>query len=133
MITGIAHICLSVSDLEKMEKFYVEKLGLAHAFDFVNEDGRRYGMYLQVGNRNFIELFEGRSKDIATVNPSFKHFCLEVNDIQSMVEKLRSRGVDVTDPMLGSDNAWQAWVTDPEGNAIELHCYTPESRQAAYL
>jgi hypothetical protein len=31
------------------------------------------------------------------------------------------------------DHSWQAWITDPDGNKIELHDYTPESWQAPFL
>ena len=46
---------------------------------------------------------------------------------------LRGRGVEVSDPKLGSDQSWQAWITDPDGNRIELHDYTAESWQAPHL
>ncbi len=29
--------------------------------------------------------------------------------------------------------AWQAWITDPDGNCFELHQYTPESKQTPAL
>jgi len=34
---------------------------------------------------------------------------------------------------LGSDNSYQCWLDDPDGNRIELHQYTPESRQTPHL
>lgn len=133
MITGIAHLCLVVSDLAKMEDFYVGKLGLAKAFDFVDDKGRRFGLYLKVGRRTFIELFEGRNSAAGAQHAAYRHVCLEVDDIVATVEALRARGVEVTDPKLGSDNAWQAWIKDPEGNAIELHAYTPRSWQTPHV
>ncbi|NLB68449.1 MAG: VOC family protein [Lentisphaerae bacterium] len=134
MIIGIAHICLSVKNLDVMEEFYVRKLGLSHAFDFKGEDGKRMGVYISIGNRTFLEMFTGRkSIEGQAENAAYRHVCLEVDDLQSTVSDIRSRGVDVSDPMLGSDNAWQAWLTDPEGNSIELHQYTAESWQAPFL
>ena len=47
--------------------------------------------------------------------------------------ELRARGVEVSDPKLGSDQSWQAWLADPDGNRIELHGYTPDSHQAPSL
>lgn len=132
MITGIAHLCLAVKDLDAMESFYVTKLGLHTAFEFKNEVGHRHGLYLQVGNRTFIELFEGRTQN-TTLNPSYRHVCLEVDDLNATLTELRARGVETTNPKLGGDHAWQAWVHDPEGNAIELHCYTPASLQTPHL
>ena len=131
MITGIAHICLTVSDLERSIAFYRDGLGLKPAFDFTR-DGRRYGLYLHVGRRNFIELFEGELADAAP-KQSFRHFCLEVYDIEEAVTALRQRGIEVSDPKLGGDHSYQAWITDPDGNRIELHGYTLDSQQAPFL
>jgi predicted enzyme related to lactoylglutathione lyase len=54
---------------------------------------------------------------------------LEVDDLELTVAALRGRGVEVSNPKLGSDQSWQAWLADPDGNRIELHQYTPKSRQ----
>ena len=132
MITGMAHACFTVSDLERSLAFYRDALGLKPAFDFVNEDGRRFGIYLHLGGRNFVELFEGQLGEPAE-GQSYRHICLEVDDIQSTVQTLRERGLEVSDPKLGKDHSWQAWITDPDGNRIELHDYTAESWQAPHL
>ena len=132
MITGLAHACFTVSDLERSLEFYRDALGLKPAFDFVNKDGRRFGIYLHLGGRNFVELFEGQLGEQAE-GQSFRHICLEVDDIESTVQTLRDRGIEVSDPKLGGDQSWQAWITDPDGNRIELHHYTAESWQAPHL
>ncbi|MFP4580671.1 MAG: VOC family protein, partial [Candidatus Sumerlaeia bacterium] len=130
MITGIAHTCYKVIDLEKAIDFYENRLGLKHVFDFTREDGTRFGCYISVGGRNFIELFEG---DHEAVNDrqAYKHICLEVDEIQKTVAELRENGVECSDPKLGTDNSWQAWIADPDGNKIELHAYTADSKQNA--
>jgi len=131
MITGIAHVCFTVSDLDASIAFYGEKLGFAQAFDFINDDGERFGAYLAIGNRTVIEMFTGQ---VAPAEGGrYRHVCLEVDDLEATVAELRGRGVEVTDPKLGSDNSWQAWLTDPDGNRIELHHYTPESKQTPHL
>jgi glyoxylase I family protein len=132
MITGMAHACFTVSDLERSLEFYRDALGLKPAFDFINAEGRRFGIYLHLGRRNFIELFEGQLGERAD-GQSYRHICLEVDDIESTVQTLRDRGIEVSDPKLGGDQSWQAWITDPDGNRIELHHYTAESKQAPHL
>ena len=132
MIKGLAHVCFTCRDLAASEAFYVETLGMRHAFDFVNEEGRRFGVYVHAGERTFIELFEGKVGERAE-GQAYRHVCLEVDDIEATVAELRARGVEVSDPKLGSDGSWQAWLADPDGNRIELHCYTPESQQAPSL
>ena len=132
MITGLAHVCFTVSDLERSIAFYQDGLGLKPAFDFVDESGRRYGLYLHAGGRNFIELFEGQLGQPAE-QQSYRHICLEVDDIHATVQALSERGVQVGEIKLGKDQSYQAWITDPDGNRIELHGYTAESWQAPSL
>ena len=132
MITNIAHACFVVSDLERSLTFYRDKLGLTHAFDFVNDAGKRTGVYIRVGGRTFIELFEG-TVNAEQPHASFKHICLEVDDIEATVAALRTHGVEVGDISLGKDQSYQAWLTDPDGNQIELHGYTPDSKQVPWI
>ena len=84
LIRGLAHVCFTVSDLQRSLDFY-------------------------------------------------RHICLEVDDIEEAVRRLRERGVAVSDVKVGNDRSYQAWISDPDGNRIELHGYTPESKQAPYL
>ena len=132
MVTGLAHLCFRVTDLERAVTFYTEVLGLSKAFEFVRENGERYGVYLKVGPRNFVELFE-TAEIVPGKGISYGHMCLEVDDMQETVVALRGQGVVVSEPKLGKDQSWQAWLADPEGNAIELHEYTAASRQGPYL
>ena len=132
MITGLAHACFTVSDLERALGFYRDGLGLKEAFDFVDDAGRRFGVYLHLGRRNFIELFQGQLDERAE-KQSYKHICREVDDIHTTVDALRKAGIEVSEIKLGRDHSYQAWVTDPDGNRIELHAYTPESWQAPHL
>jgi lactoylglutathione lyase/glyoxylase I family protein len=132
MITGLAHTCFTVSDLDSALTFYRDALGLKEAFDFTDDEGRRYGVYLYLGERNFIELFEGTVAEPAE-GQSFRHICLEVDDIEATVKTLRARGLEVSPIKMGRDQSYQAWITDPDGNRIELHHYTPDSWQAPSL
>ena len=132
MITGLAHACFTVADLDRALAFYRDGLGLKEAFNFVNEDGKRFGVYLHLGGRNFIELFSG-DLDERAEKQSYSHICLEVDDIEATVSLLRDRGIEVSPIKMGKDQSYQAWITDPDGNRIELHHYTPESWQTPHL
>lgn len=133
MVLGLAHVCFVVADLERSLAFYRDRLGFAVAFEFRRDNGARYGVYLKAGRRNFIELFTGEAKPAADAKPSYRHICLEVDDVAKTVADLRGQGVTVTDPKLGLDQSWQAWLSDPDGNPIDLHGYTPRSWQAPHL
>jgi len=128
MIKGIAHACYTVKDLKRAIRFYCDVLKLKQAFEFRDESGRLYGVYIHVGGRNFIELFEGEVAGLKGTG-SYRHLCLEVDDIEAAVKGLRGQGIEVSDPKMGRDGSWQAWLADPDRNQIELHQYTTESKQ----
>lgn len=123
----IAHVNLKARKLDEAVAFYSDGLGLERVFDFKGRDGHVFGCYLRLAPDSYIEIFEeptfdGKAGGIA-------HFCLEVDDMAQTVKTLRERGVAVTDPKLGADQSWQAWITDPSGNRFELHQYTAASSQ----
>jgi len=128
MLKALAHVCFTVRDLDASVAFYRDVLGLRPVFDFINEQGERFGVYLHVAGRSFVELFRGEPAERGP-GQSFQHFCLEVEDVAAAVTAIRAQGVEITDPVLGSDHSWQAWLSDPDGNRIELHGYTAESQQ----
>jgi catechol 2,3-dioxygenase-like lactoylglutathione lyase family enzyme len=132
MITGLSHACFHVTDLQRSISFYRDKLGLSLAFELNLNQGKVQGVYLHVGGRTFIELFQGTP--IPTLkDASYKHICLEVDDIQKTVEDLQKRGVEVGKISLGGDQSYQAWLADPDGNRIELHQFTDKSLQIQAL
>jgi catechol 2,3-dioxygenase-like lactoylglutathione lyase family enzyme len=132
MIKDIAHTCYRVRDLSRAIKFYCDVIGLKQAFEFINKEGKRTGVYIHVGGRNFIELFEGEVLEQKGAG-SYLHLCLEVDEIKATVTELRERGIEVSEPKFGGDGSWQAWITDPDGNRIELMQYTKESKQETAL
>jgi len=132
MVKGLAHVCFVAADLDRALAFYGGTLGFRVAFEFRRDNGARYGAYLKAGARTFIEIFQGEVAGRAA-KQSFQHICLEVDDVAAAVADLRHRGVEVTDPKLGLDQSWQAWLSDPDGNRIELHGYTPQSWQTPHL
>ena len=131
MITGLAHACFHTRDLDRVIRYYSDGLGLPVAFEFRRDDGTRFGLYLKAGRRTFIEFFLGDPKDGS--EGAYRHICLEVDDLPATVAQLRARGIEISDPKLGTDQSWQAWSSDPDGNAIEFHQYTPESWQAPHF
>ena len=131
MIKGIAHVCFVTPQLDALAAFYTEKLGLEPAFDFV-ENGERRGVYLHAGGRSFIELFAGKvgpSPD----EPAFRHFCLEVDDIEKALADLREKGLQLIDemPHTGPEGEKFAFIhpKSTHGVLIELYEY-PQSATA---
>jgi lactoylglutathione lyase len=120
MITDIGHPALRAYDLDAALAFY-KKLGLDESFRLHHADGSLMLIYLHVGGDRFLEIFpNGPAPDPNRVH-SFHHLCLLTDDLQGTVERLRERGVTIEqEPKQGLDHNLQAWIRDPDGNAIEL-------------
>jgi len=135
MITGLGHLAFRISDLEKSLHFYCETLGFREAFRLDKEgEPSPWIVYIQVAPNQFIELFPGAQGE----NPprgharGYNHVCLVVDDMHATLRELATRGLAITgSPLQGVDHNWQYWITDPDGNAIELMQIVAESPHAA--
>lgn len=137
MIRQLAHLNFVTDDLPAIIDFYVNKLGMQVKFTLNNEQGVVFGYYFDCGNSTFLEFFDqalavqqwGGEVQPLTPGTRYKHLCLEVTGLDEYRQKLLEKGVAVTEISLGMDNSRQAWITDPDGNAIELMEYGPHSLQ----
>ena len=137
MIRQLAHLNFVTNDLSKIIDFYVNKLGMNVKFTLDNKNGQPFGYYFECGNSTFLEFFDqamaaevwGGKVEELTIGTRYKHFCLEVIGLDELSKELKSKGVDVSEISMGMDNARQAWITDPDGNQIELMEYGPLSLQ----
>ena len=138
MIRPLAHICFHTKRTREMVSFYTDKLGLKVKFTLDNEDKQPFGYYIACGNQTFIEIFDhamakkkwgdGKAEELVGGN-IYKHLCLQVDNIEKLKADIEKKGVKVTDVRVGMDNSKQAWISDPDGNAIELMEYTNRSLQ----
>ena len=127
MITRLAHVNLMSNDLAASQHFYCDILGLKKGFEFY-KDNKLFGFYLETGDTTFIEIF---TQDPLSdeQRPLINHLCLEVADLDAVIELIRATGWTITDKKRGCDQSWQAWITDPCGVRIELMQYTEQSSQ----
>ena len=135
MITDIGHVAFRVSNLERALDFYCGKLGFREAFRLERE-GRPspWIVYLSIAENTFIELFPVPAETVtpADSQASYAHYCLTVDDLPATLAELAGRGLEISgEPRLGLDGNWQYWLTDPDGNRIELMQIMPDSMQAA--
>jgi len=133
MIADIGHAAFATHDLERCLAFYAQ-LGLHETFRLHHPDGRVMLVYLHVAGDRFIEVFAGGFAPDAEQRGSYRHLCLLTDDLQAAVQRLQSLGVAIeSGPLVGLDHNWQAWIRDPDGNAIELMQLAENSpqRQAA--
>jgi lactoylglutathione lyase/glyoxylase I family protein len=107
---------------------FYQKLGFKPRFKFTKQ-GKHYGHYLEICPNHYIELFENPDMDAPVNTAGIVHFCLECKDIDVFIDELSVKGISHTGKKLGCDNTYQVWLTDPDGNAFEVHQYTEKSLQ----
>jgi lactoylglutathione lyase len=91
------------------------------------EDGRIWLVYLRVTDTQFLEIFpEGTGETPSREQMGVTHLCWEVDDMDAALAELEERGVPITTPVRrGRTGNLQAWITDPEGNRVELMWMDP--------
>jgi glyoxylase I family protein len=110
-LTGIHHVSINVTDLARSTAFYTEQLGLA--LDPTRPDLAVEGVWLNLPAGQ-LHLIVG---NVPAANG--QHFAVGVDDLDDAVAQLRGRGIDVRGPFpVGARR--QAFLCDPDGNAIEL-------------
>jgi catechol 2,3-dioxygenase-like lactoylglutathione lyase family enzyme len=85
-------------------------------------------VFLETGEHQFLELFYtyDEKQPVASKPTScgFQHLCLEVDDIQAMLARVKGYGIEPDSAIeRGPDRSWQFWLHDPDGNRIVLKQY----------
>lgn len=120
MISDLGHAAFAAYDLERTLGFYA-RLGIHEAFRLHHDDGSLILVYLHIAGDRFIEVFPNGPAPDSGQKTSFMHLCLLTGDLHTAVEQLRNAGVEIDQaPKRGIDHNWQAWISDPDGNQIEL-------------
>ena len=129
MITDLGHTAFAAYDLEKTLEFYA-LLGIREVFRLHHDDDSLMLVYLHVGGDRFLEVFPGGPSPDPNLAQSFMHLCLLTDDLHAVCEHIRTEGVALDrEPVVGVDGNRQAWVKDPDGNAIELMQLSGDSPQ----
>ena len=130
-IRALGEIALRVNDLDATQRFYEEVIGLRllkrfpHAAFFAL--GKSYGGHTQV-----LALFDRQQENpglrVSSATSTIDHFAFAIDraDYQREYERLAGLGLTIET----AEHAWVHWrsiyVSDPEGNLVELVCYDPD-------
>jgi catechol 2,3-dioxygenase-like lactoylglutathione lyase family enzyme len=122
-ILGVAHIALSVADVEASRKYYKGLLGFGEPFKLDNADGSLSLTFIKVNDRQYIELFPEKQPK----TDRLLHISIEVDDAEAMRAYLASKGIKVpaTVPKGRTRNS-NFMVTDPDGHLVEIVQYEPD-------
>ena len=116
------HFGLRVADLDRSLAFYT-----AVGYEVVGTvPGTAFGdlTMLKLPDDDFvtIELVSGSSRDSAPGGSGLNHFVIKVECLKATMADLAAAGIDVEAPdsPSGTDDFLTTWITDPDGNRIEL-------------
>jgi len=127
-IQGLGEIALRVSNLDVMQDFYADVIGLelmrrfdTSAFFRIADGAGGHTQILALFDRSGSESYVAPEPARTTVD----HFAfgIHLDDFESELKRLESSGLEVTT----AEHGWVKWrslyVHDPEGNVVELVCY----------
>jgi len=118
----ILHTCLNVSNMDKSIEFYREHLGLTFVSRREVRENNAEIAFMKDESGGAIELTHWRDKKTLTEGDNFDHIAFAVEQIDSVVEKLRAKGVTIAmEPFsLQGSTSKIAFIKDPDGNWLEL-------------
>ena len=133
LFNSLGHINLKVIDLQASIDFYT-KLGFPEFLRLTQNDGRPWIVYLRITDELYIELLpggKGRAGDQQATG--LNHLCLTTPDIEMTARELAKVGIALTSPLdpnkRGVDRNRGCWITDPDGNRIEIMEMAPNCVQ----
>lgn len=127
-VRGLGEIALRVNNLDAMQKFYEEVIGLPLmtrvpncAFFKIADGYEGHTQVLALFDRSNSTDYRGTSAATSTVD----HIAFEIplSDFENELKRLRALGLHLET----AEHSWVHWrslyVSDPEGNQVELVCY----------
>lgn len=125
--SGLNHVTLVVTDLEKSKAFYMDILKLEQIETPWWGENDPY-MFLSLGNGS--ELHIGEIEGIEVKPNGYNHFAMSVKDLDAFLEYLKAQGVTYGDLGEGgepwkvqtrADGVRQTFFQDPDGYWVEVN------------
>jgi catechol 2,3-dioxygenase-like lactoylglutathione lyase family enzyme len=123
------HVAFKVADAERSARWYADALGAKKIYHVEAQDERPELMFLEFANGQCIELFPGGKNMLASPPEpiGYIHFCLVLDDLEQALEHLAKMNIKPERKFIGRAKQRIAFISDPDGNSIELMEIPPES------
>ena len=123
------HVAFKVADAERSERWYADAFGAKKIYHVEAQAERPELMFLEFANGQCIELFPGGKNMLASPpDPiGYIHFCLVLDNLEQAIEHLANMNIKLDRKFIGRAKQRIAFVSDPDGNSIELMEIPPES------
>ena len=129
-VRGLGEIALRVADLDQMQAFYQEVIGLELLRRFPRSAFFRLADGV-AGHTQIFALFDRTAEPgyqgLSSAHTTVDHlaFAIALEDFAAEKARLEAAGLRVET----AEHAWVHWrslyVSDPEGNRVELVCFDP--------
>ena len=130
-INGVrfGHVAFKVSDPERSIRWYGDAFGAKVIHRSKAEGERPELMFLEFARGQCVEFFtNGKNKTAQPPDPiGYLHFCLLVDDLEQALDHLAKMNVNPQRKFIGRAEQRIAFITDPDGNSIELMQIPPQS------
>jgi catechol 2,3-dioxygenase-like lactoylglutathione lyase family enzyme len=143
MLIGFHHAAISTPDLDRFVSFYKGVLGCEEAWSFAWDAGSAEAdavtglqnsaaraVMLKLGE-SYLEVFEFSSPpataaedDRPACDHGITHICLQVSDIHTEYERMKSAGMRFHCPPQPQDTGFVTYGRDIDGNIVELLEFT---------
>jgi lactoylglutathione lyase len=123
------HVAFKVADAERSVRWYGDAFGAKKIYHAEAQGDRPELMFLEFSRGQSIELFPGgKNMPKSPADPiGYIHFCVVVDDLEQALEHLAKMNVRPERKFIGRAKQRIAFVSDPDGNSIELMEIPPES------
>ncbi|MBI4818989.1 MAG: VOC family protein [Deltaproteobacteria bacterium] len=120
--SGIHHLAVLVTDLDRSERFYAGLLGLVVRTRHPEPDGSVRSVWVEIGGGAFLAIERARpgARKRAPEGPGWHMFALSIRpeDRQAWRSKLQAAGHAVV-----RETGYTLYVEDPDGNLVGLSHY----------
>ncbi|MDH3443193.1 MAG: VOC family protein [Deltaproteobacteria bacterium] len=123
------HVAFKVADVEKSVRWYADAFGAKKIYHAEAQGDRPELMFLEFNRGQCVELFSG-GKNMLPSPPDpigYMHFCVVVDNLEQALDHLAKIDVKPARKFLGRAQQRIAFISDPDGNSIELMEIPPES------
>ena len=115
-VKALNHVALVIDDLEKATQFYGGLLGLEEIERPPEvKTGGMAGAWYALGDRQLHLMVMAEIS-----GSSARHFAIEIDGMDALVEQLKTGGFEVEDSFGFGDFKRRKFTRDPSGNRIEL-------------
>ena len=123
------HINIQTTELEMMENWYIEILGLEKGYrpPFVEN-----GSWLYAAGHAMVHLVEVSSPPQQAGNPELEHFAMRAAGLDSLLERLESRKISYYTVRVPDIRILQVNFHDPEGNHLHIDFSEEEADRAGF-